>query len=42
MTIDTLFVVGTFVDGVALSALGFEDLLAVLGVSGRSFIERGH
>ena len=37
MTIDTLFVTNTFVDGLTL---GLEDLLAVLGVSGRSFIER--
>jgi len=35
-------VAGAFVDGVALSALGFEDLLAGGGVSGRSFIERRH
>ena len=34
------FVTGTFVDGVALNALGLEDLLIVLRVFGSSFIEQ--
>lgn len=34
------FVTGTFVDGVALNALGLEDLLIVFRVFGRSFIEQ--
>lgn len=33
---------GAFVDGVALSALSSEDLVAGGGVTGRSFIEGGH
>lgn len=38
----TLFVTGAFFDGVALSALGSEDLLTGFRVSGRCFIERRH
>ncbi|KHM99157.1 Cytochrome P450 71A26 [Glycine soja] len=40
MSDDRHFVTGTFVDGVALNALGLEDLLIVLRVFGSSFIEQ--
>lgn len=33
---------GAFLDGVALSALGLEDLLSYLWIARRSFIERRH
>jgi hypothetical protein len=35
-------VTGAFVDGVALSALGLEDLLSYLWIARRSFSERRH
>jgi hypothetical protein len=37
-----LLVAGAFVDGVALRALGLEDLLSGLGVAGGSLRERRH
>ena len=38
----TLFVTGAFLDGVALSALGLEDLLSGLCIAGRCLIKRRH
>jgi hypothetical protein len=37
-----LFVTSAFVDGVALGALGLEDLLSDLGITGWSLIEACH
>jgi len=38
----TLLVTGAFLDGMALSALGLEDFLSGLGISGWSFGKRRH
>lgn len=38
----TLFVAGAFIDGVALSTLGLEDLLPGLGIARWSFLKARH
>lgn len=40
--VGTLFVAGSFVDGVALRALGLEDLLTGFGIAGGTFVEGRH